>query len=254
MTLENSRIAFTNPTSPQPAVQDMIRDGFAVLAAGWLDAVAPSLENADWRAFAQSWNDLAPDMYMADGGCYRRRRYASFQAVPGHPLALNTHQPHFQQTDHNPLNGGVDRWFKPIQPSVLEAPTLRGALEAARDMFDACAAGRPSWDIEVHQFRITAHDGETGLPTPEGVHRDGVDFVFMMLIERRNARGGVTTLTDPDGQQLAVFELDVPGTATILDDQRIRHGVTGIQPVMTGADAHRDMLVATFRAAKVAET
>ena len=30
---------------------------------------------ADWPAFADSWNDLSTDTYMADGGRYRRRRF-----------------------------------------------------------------------------------------------------------------------------------------------------------------------------------
>ena len=30
---------------------------------------------ADWPAFAESWNDLDLDTYMADGGRYRRRRF-----------------------------------------------------------------------------------------------------------------------------------------------------------------------------------
>jgi hypothetical protein len=38
---------------------------------------------ANWDSFADSWNDLGSDTYMADGGRYRRRRYAAFSAGPG---------------------------------------------------------------------------------------------------------------------------------------------------------------------------
>ena len=32
---------------------------------------------ANWRTFASSWDDLGLDLYMADGGRYRRRRFAA---------------------------------------------------------------------------------------------------------------------------------------------------------------------------------
>ncbi len=32
----------------------------------------------DWAAFADSWNDLGVDAYMADNGRYRRRRFGAF--------------------------------------------------------------------------------------------------------------------------------------------------------------------------------
>ena len=35
---------------------------------------------ADWPAFAESWNDLHTDTYMADGGRYRRRRFGVWAA------------------------------------------------------------------------------------------------------------------------------------------------------------------------------
>jgi hypothetical protein len=48
--------------------------------------------------------------------------------------------------------------------------------------------------VELHQFRIEAGDGEAGLPTPEGAHRDGVDWVIVMLVDRHNVASGVTDI------------------------------------------------------------
>jgi hypothetical protein len=53
--------------------------------------------------------------------------------------------------------------------------------------------------VELHQFRIEAGDGEAGLPTPEGAHRDGVDWVIVMLIDRVNVASGVTDIFANDG-------------------------------------------------------
>ena len=79
----------------------------------------------DWQAFADSWNDLDVDTYMADGGRYRRRRHAVYLAgAPGVDRARAA-RPHYQALDYNPLNGGVARWFTPVAADVGE-----GALAA----------------------------------------------------------------------------------------------------------------------------
>ena len=48
---------------------------------------------ADWAAFADSWNDLSTDTYMADGGRYRRRRFGVWLAGRQGPVLRGPHQP-----------------------------------------------------------------------------------------------------------------------------------------------------------------
>ena len=86
------------------------RDGFAHAEAAAMGEVLASRGLADWQGFADSWNDLGTDTYMADGGRYRRRRYAAFSAGAG-GLRRKPHQPHYQSRDYNALNGGIARWF-----------------------------------------------------------------------------------------------------------------------------------------------
>ena len=219
-----------------------------LLAGGNRTATAASDDGAvAWGAFAASWQDLPPDTYMADGGHYRQRRYASFTAEPGAAPRLNAHRPHYQTRNYNPLNGGIDRWFAPITRPTIESSVLVKALETARAVFERSAGTAERWDIEVHQFRITAGDGISGLPTPEGLHSDGVDYVFMMLIDRRNINGGVTHIARGDGAPIATLELKQPGDAVFLDDRKTRHGVSPIEPDDANDAAYRDMLVVTFR-------
>ena len=40
------------------------------------------------------------------------------------------------------------------------------------------------------------------MPTPEGVHRDGVTLVSSLLVGRQNAVGGASSVYDPDGVRL----------------------------------------------------
>ncbi len=225
--------------------------GFVTLPGGHL-AAALRYEpgSADWSNFAAAWNDLCLDEYMADGGRYRRRRYASFEAAHDEPIRRNTPQPHFQKLAHNPLNGGIERWFAPIEEQVINAPVWTSLLSFARTTFELCDPAATNWAIEAHQFRIDARPGETGLPTPEGPHRDGVDYVLMMLIDRRNVVGGTTYLTSEDGRKLAEVDLFLPGDAILLHDPSLHHGVSAISVQEQGKPAFRDTLVVTFSSQK----
>lgn len=196
---------------------------------------------ADWAEFAASWNRLRLDRYMADGGRYRRRRHAVFSVSAGRVRRL-AHRPHYQGLDYNPLNGGVKRWFEPIEPAIGRGKTLRSILAFAARRF-----GAGPWRVEVHQFRIEARAGRAGRPTPEGAHRDGVDHVLALLVERRNVRRGRTTIADVAGRSLGAFTLREPLDAALLDDRKVYHGVTPIEPLDRSKPGYRDVLVVTFR-------
>lgn len=202
---------------------------------------------SDWHVFADSWNDLGLDTFMADGGRYRRRRFAAFAALPGE-VTRKPHQPHWQSRDYNSLNGGVQRWFEPVTEAIADHPVTQAVITAGLDLFHPLS-GSPTtpWHVELHQFRIEARAGEAGLPTPEGAHRDGVDWVIVMLIDRQNVDSGVTDIFAPDGASLGSFTLVAPGDAVFLDDHRVLHGVTPIRPLDPETPAVRDVLVVTFR-------
>jgi len=191
---------------------------------------------------------LGEDRHMADGGRYRRRRYAVFSVTPD-GIVRAPHQPHFQAKTYNRLNGGLDRWFDPVTPEIGDHPIIRTLIQQLAQVFAAIIpadGSRAGWHVELHQFRIEASADAIGLPTPEGVHRDGVDGAFVMLINRENVSSGVTHIFDPNGVSLGSFTLSDAGDAVFLDDARVFHGVTPIAPLDAEAPAIRDVLVITF--------
>jgi hypothetical protein len=185
---------------------------------------------------------------MADGGRYRRRRHAVYTAAANGAIERAPHQAHYQSRDYNALNGGIARWFEPIDAAIGCGETMTAILACSRRLFEHLAGPR-DWRIEVHQFRIAARPGEQGHPTPEGVHRDGVDYVLVLLVDRQNIASGVTTVHRLDGEQLGAFTLTVPLDAALLDDSRVAHGVTPIEPLDPTRPAYRDVLVVTYRQA-----
>ncbi len=221
--------------------------GFAfVPAAAMRAALAVHGGLDDWARFAASWNDLGRDTYMADGGRYRKRRFAVFTADPDdEAIRRAVHQPHYQSRDYNPLNGGIARWFAPIRDDIAAGASFATILRFCRALFDAL---RPAvaWHIEAHQFRIEARADTPGKPTPEGLHRDGVDYVLVLMIGRANIERGETSIHDLDGRLLGSFTLATPFDAALVDDHRVYHGVTPVAPVDAAIASHRDVLVVTF--------
>jgi hypothetical protein len=223
------------------------QDGYAFVHGGAMrDMLAPYGSLGDWEHFAASWNDLEMDTYMADGGRYRRRRHAVYEATGREAIERAAHQPHYQGLDYNPLNGGIPRWFQPIADDVGGGPTMRTILAFCASFFGSLATAVPSWRVEVHQFRIEAMPGEAGQPTPEGLHRDGVDYVLVLLVRRRNIVSGTTSIHGRDGERLGDFTLTEPLDAALLDDSRVAHGVTPVHAIDATTPAYRDVLVVTF--------
>ena len=232
------------------AIQDdVVRNGFAFRTGMQMRAIMRTRGLDAWPDFASSWNDLGLDVHMADGGRYRRRRFAAF-SVTDSVAARKPDQPHYQSRDHNPLNGGIERWFMPVADSVAANGFTRGMLNICTTLFDAAAKPEVAispWHVEMHQFRIEATPSGTGMPTPEGAHRDGVDWVCVMLVKRTNVSSGVTQIFDPQARPLGEFTLTDPLDAVFLDDRRVFHGVTPIAPLDSASKACRDVLVLTYR-------
>lgn len=231
------------PYIPLDAASAALRDrGFAVLAPGDVARIAGAPAEA-LRALEPSWNDLAPDHYLRDGGNYRLRRHACF-VVDGPTVARAPHRAHWQSEDYNALHGGMRRWFEPVAEAVAANAAWQRLLTGLGAHFAAVRHAHP-WYVEAHQFRIDASDG-IGRPTPEGAHRDGVDFVAVFLVERHAIKGGETRVFDADGPDGQRFTLADPWSVLLLDDTRVIHESTPIQPL--DVHGHRDTLVLTYRA------
>ncbi len=241
---------FRAPFVTRDAVIEVLRHrGYAVLAPEQVAALCGVSLDA-LRALASSWADLPPDEYLRDGGRYRQRRHACFEVGAGSCVQA-PHRAHYQPLNYNALHGGLQRWFEPIAPETVAAPVWTTMLEALGAQLSQIRPTEP-WYVEAHQFRIDTRDG-IGRPTPEGAHRDGVDFVAVFIVDRQAIRGGETRVFEADGPDGQRFTLTEPWSLLLLDDTRMIHETTPIQPEQSATDGcegrpgHRDTLVLTFR-------
>lgn len=235
--------AFPPPYTAAADVVDVLRArGCAVLSPRTLAEIC-GLQLHALDAWRPEWDLLPPDAYLKDGGRYRRRRHSCFvQAAKS--LVPAPHRAHWQSEDYNALHGGMHRWFEPMTATLVESSAWPQLVSGLGNTF-AQVRSAGDWHVEAHQFRIDTTDG-IGRPTPEGAHRDGVDFVAVVLIGRTGIKGGETRVFEAEGPAGQRFTLTEPWAALLLDDHRVIHESTPIQPV--GESGHRDTLVLTYRA------
>jgi hypothetical protein len=221
------------------------KNGFALLnradVAQWIGCKPHELDQ-----IAPSWAQLPSDQYLLDGGRYRTRRHSCF-IFDQQKLMQVPHRAHWQPVTYNALHGGIERWFEPIEPATADHfafKSLMTAFGALAESYLPTNSAVTQRCIEAHQFRIGTDEG-IGRPTPEGAHRDGVDLVAVFMVARHAVKGGETRVFDAFGSHGERFTLDEPWSLLLLDDAKMIHESTPIQPISSGG--YRDTLVLTSR-------
>jgi hypothetical protein len=227
------------PFTPFEQLQHSLQDrGYAVLSPDSLSQLV-KVHLGDLQNLKSYWNNLPRDPYLKDGGRYRFRRHGSYVINPGQ-VELAPHRAHWQSVDYNALHGGIERWFEPLEPALQANQNWQKLMLGISYLFP----DSPRWHVEAHPFRIDTSDG-IGRPTPEGAHRDGVDYVVVILVDRVGVKGGETRIFEAQGSIGLRFTLQDSWTALVLNDAKMIHETTPIQPI--GSYGYRDTLVVTFR-------
>nr|WP_281721480.1 2OG-Fe dioxygenase family protein [Nitrosomonas nitrosa] len=230
------------PFTPASHVDPHLREyGYAVLdpysVCKWIDCELEALLR--WNFF---WSSLPLDRYLVDGGRYRRRRHSCF-VVEGDQVLPSAPRAHWQPREYNALHGGMYRWFEPLSEGVIGTSTWSTLIRRLGTTASTIKA-EDRWFVEAHQFRIDTTEG-AGYPTPEGLHRDGVDLVAVFLVGREQVQGGESRVFEAQNHQGLRFTLTEPWSLLLLDDRRMVHESTAVQAL--GGGGFRDTLVVTLR-------
>jgi hypothetical protein len=74
-----------------------------------------------------------------------------------------------------------------------------------------------------------------------------VDLVAVFMLERHRIKGGESRVFEADGPAGQRFTLTEPWSLLLLDDARVIHETTPIQPLVANELGWRDTLVLTYR-------
>lgn len=187
--------------------------------------------------FQQYFSNLPVDPYIKDN--YRFRRLSRF-TMAGNRLFKLPHGCLFQSKEYNPLLGDIKREFAEIEDALIELDDFKKLIFA---FFDVCKL-HPEAEIGVHQIRTTCSLNNFGNPAPEGIHRDGTDFIGIFSVNRANIQGGETHLYTAKKEKPVFKKILNPGDLLLVNDHEFFHFTTPIKPT-ADVQGFRDVFVIT---------
>ncbi len=232
------------------SVNDELRaQGYSVLRAAALE-IPDDLQQA-LLSLTIDYADLPSDEYLPGGGKYRCRRYGRFRFLPASgELQRLPHVDYFQSADINRVTGRYLRKFSPLSESSFDNPFLQELIHFDFDQFPVTAEHKEAaWEVQIHLIRVTASAGQEGHPTPEGIHRDGAEFVTVHLAELVNAGGGDVSIYDDDKTLLTTFRLQQVMDSYLFHDALLLHQASPISPENLAHPAIRSILTFDYHLA-----
>mmetsp|Transcript_1596 Transcript_1596/g.4080 ORF Transcript_1596/g.4080 Transcript_1596/m.4080 type:complete len:186 (+) Transcript_1596:439-996(+) len=136
------------------------------------------------------------------------------------------------------------RRYERLTEELLASPPMQRLINHCADEMLAMGE-RPDvpYELGVHTIRTSA----PGMPTPEGVHRDGYAFVHTTIVAREGIDGGSSRVHTGKYDDPLLDVPMTPGDTLIINDQAVMHSVSNIT-ISTGQTVgHRDVIVITAR-------
>lgn len=229
-------------SAARPIRQELKAQGYSLArAAEW--SMSDELRQA-WLSLSIDYADLPPDHFLPNKASYRFRRYGRYCLMPAsEALTRLPHENYFQSRDINKVTGGMAREFAPLLDTTFDNPFLQELIRFDfRQLPIANEMKRSPWEVQVHLIRVTASSPARGYPTPEGIHKDGAEFVTVHLTELVNADGGDVSVYDNDRRLLDTYRLEQVMDFYLLNDRRLWHQADPIAPKHTTHQAIRSIL------------
>jgi hypothetical protein len=202
-------------------------------------------DNVSLQKFQEAWDFLKVDSYVRNSNNPRRRRHCIFKYVT--ETNILTREPdgiYYQSVENNSLYGGLARSFAPVDVAFsVENPWFEQLL---RFNVSNLPLNYPELLINCHFVRITSLSNAPGEPAPEGIHRDGFEYISIHLINKTNCIGGETTIFNNERKPLLNKTLENPFDSIYFNDQNCLHHTS---PIYVGEESKlgtRDVILCSY--------
>jgi hypothetical protein len=199
--------------------------------------ILKKVSSINLEGFRPFFNNLPVDPYIK--GDYRSRRLSRF-TVSDDRLVKLPHGYLFQSKHYNRLVGDIKREFAELDDALIELDIFKRVVLA---FSDSCKL-HPEAEIGVHQIRTTCSTNSYGNPAPEGIHKDGANFVGIFSVDRANIEGGETHLYVARKEKPVFSKILNPGELLLVNDREFFHFTTPIEPTSDTVGT-RDVFVLT---------
>ena len=186
---------------------------------------------ANLKRISYDFQNLKIDPYVKEG--FRRKHIARFN-YNGETYIQKQNSALFQSSRINPTHGNIQRVYPDFVPSdESDVFSLLQFFSKITDM----PLGQ---NILLQAQRITCEQGKEGLPSVENWHRDGVQKIGILCIDRYNIEGGINEFRKDD-DVLSIMMM--PGHFVTFQDEDIMHRVT---PILSQTYGYRDVMLFAY--------
>ena len=146
-----------------------------------------------------SFDNLQPDPYYKEK---RGRAYSLLDIKDTDNIKIVGDIDFYQSSSYNNYNGDIVRRYHNIDTSITNDKIFKFFVKTFKDQVQEAtrklSEGYNTDYIFVHQIRVYASEDSSVNPVPEGIHRDGYNFIGMCVVNRENIQGGISNVYDSD--------------------------------------------------------
>lgn len=235
--------------------ENLARDGYAYIPADFY--YGNVLRDGDLRELRADYMNLEAEFGLGELDPYspgnRYRSYAQLRIEPDSTdFEYGVFEPYLQTAKYNPDTGGVVREYPLISAELQGNGLLRRLLRSDIEFLRAYPridADPADLMVGLHLFRYLAYPDAPAYSSPNWLHKDDENVVFLHLVGLSGNIVGGDNVIAPNGKQFeTVLRLTDPFDTLVVNHDKL-HAVT---PVGTNsrnpvAPARRDVLLVTFQ-------
>lgn len=181
-----------------------------------------------------SFNHLEIDNY------YNNKRYRAFSMIDIKDFLVVGESYFLQSKAYNDYLGDELRIYKNIDDSVINDVSFRSIITK---FINTISGPKEYRYLYVHQIRVDCEDYEIN-PVPEGIHRDGYEYICITCVNKVNIDGPITEIYDSFKNLINETVME-PGDNIILNDNKYFHNVKPLKKITQHEKAYRDIFVLT---------
>lgn len=195
--------------------------------------------------YRESFDHLGPDHYhpAAEGGRTRRlaQYHVKYDSKDRSSKITRLKTQLFLQGKTNKLTGHISREFEDVVDDLK--PYIDNGLRVVDDNWPLQDYDN-EWLVNCHQVRVHAQADVKGVVVPEGVHKDGAEFVIMGCVAREGVKGGISHIYEHEDMPPVYGVTLMPGDAIVVDDREVFHMVSPL--IAESTSGYRDMILMGF--------
>jgi hypothetical protein len=228
-------------TSAAQAAAELVARHMGMLGFSLTGPEAYAVTVDDVARLASAFDSLPRDPNADD----KRRAFASWTMLPSGELRVSAHF-NYQQ-DGNTQNAGP-RDLQAMGEQLRNDPLIAAVVGFTIDVGRCFAPELFKQDVrvDVHMVRYEVRGFAVALSSPPFAHFDSETLAHVVLIDRKNVKGGHNYLAVGSLQPNVGFELSRPLEGFMVSSA-MSHGVS---PLLNGGDGrlgHRDIFIVTLQ-------